>query len=146
MSESSSEREIFGAKWAARLCLAMLVGLGVVTGVALYEDHRLSGLETTEENTAVGDKAFFSIAPEAATANPAGPVVKFNGVPLTPVSFKEYKGRDSQMVRKGLDDTKQFSIYSSTAPVKALKGEAVKGGETYYFLKLGVGKYLKLKG
>jgi len=145
MPESSSEREIFGAQWAGRICAALLLGLGIVTAVAFYDEHRLSSLETTAESTAVGDKALFPLPamglPEQATA----PIVNFNGKALTPVSSKSYEERDSKMIRIGLDDSQHYSIYSTTEPVKPMKGEGKNDGKTFFFIKTGPGKYLKLK-
>lgn len=143
MSEVSSEREIFGAKWAAGFCLALLAGLAIVTGVAFYDEHRLTALETTESNTAVGDQAFFPM-PSAGAALTA-PVAQFNGTALYPASFKKYEERDSRMIRKGVDDTKPYSIYATTEPVKKLKDESAPAGGNVLFLKVAPGEYLKLK-
>jgi len=143
-SESSSE--IFGAQWAGRLCVALLVGLGIVTGVAFYDEHRCSQLEATAENSAVGDKAFFPIPAEAAPEQATAPlVVNFNGKALTAVSSRNYEERDSKMIRVGMEDSKRFSVYTSTEAIKPLKGEMGNAGGEVYFLKTGPGKYLKFK-
>ena len=139
MSEPSSDREIFGAKWAARICLALIIGFAAITGVAYYDQNRTASLETTEANTAVGDKALFPL--------PAGGSVKitFHGQVLSPTSLKKYDERDSRMIRKGLDDSKAYSVYAPTERVKSLKGEASNPGEAFYFLKVAPGEYLKLR-
>jgi len=145
MSESSSEREIFGGQWAGRLCVVMLVGLGIVTSVAYYNEHQVPNLESTEESTAVGDKAFFPMPPEENPSKlPAG-TVTFNGKPLNAVGVKTYDERDSKMVRIAMDDTKRYAIYSSTEPVKKVKGEPADTGGKVYFLKVGPGKFVKMK-
>jgi hypothetical protein len=143
MSEVSNE--VFGAKWAAGICLALIAGLVIVTGAALYDEHRLAALEQTESNTAVGDKALYPLPGEGSAQNAASPIVQFNGAPLYATSFRKYEERDSRMIRKGVDDSKHYSLYATTEPVKKLKDETAQSGDKLLFLKVGPGEYLKLK-
>jgi hypothetical protein len=141
MSESSSDREIFGCAWAARICLAMIAGLAIITAVAIYNGNRLSTLEVTEENSAVGDKAFFPLPAEAGKSS--GPAIQFNGTALyLPVPLKQHGERDSEMLRQGLDDSKKYSVYTLNKTSKS--GKPVKPQDGSFYLKTGPAEYIKL--
>lgn len=132
MPELQSEI-ILGEKWAARLCAVLLIGFAFVVAFAAFDRLRISGLEKADEQTAVGDAAFFK-PPEKFDSSAV--FVKLGGKPLYPTGTERYSLHDSKMLRVGTDDSKTFKIYKS----------AERGGKDgdFFFLKTADGQYLEM--
>ena len=132
MPETQNET-IPGAKWAVRLCAALLIGFAFVTAFAGYDKLRLAQLEDVEEPTAVGDAAFFK---PPGKFDSGAVFVKLGGQPLHPTGTERYALRDAKMIRAGIDDSKAFRLYKSTE----------RGGRDgdFFFLKVAPGQYLEM--
>jgi len=130
--EESPEIRVFGAKWAAGLGAALLLGFAAVTASAIYDKAHLASLETVTEPTAVGDKAFVT----PASREPGITLVTWNGRPLRLGGVENVSASDVSMLKAGMDDTHSFFIY--TGP------ETGAGGGSVYYLKAGNGEYLKV--
>ena len=130
MSPDSPQIRVFGAKWAAGLGVALLLGLAAVTASAVYDKAHLGSLETVTEPTAVGDKAFFTPASRELGVT----VLTWNGRPLRLGDIKNVRASDVGMLKAGMDDTHSFFIYTGPETAK---------GDVYY-LKVAGGEYLKV--
>jgi len=127
MKGNSPEAPLAGARWAAILGAALLLGFAAVTAFAIHDRMRLASLETVSEPTAVGDSAFFNPASRELGMT----VVTWNGRPLRLGDLKNVNASDPSMLKAGVDDTHSFLIY--TLP-----------GDSAYYLKARNGEYLKV--
>ena len=132
MAESENEN-IPGVKWAARLCVMLLVGFAFVVAFAAFDKLRNASMEKADESNAVGDSAYFK-PPEKFDSSAV--FVKLGGNPLYPTGTERYSLQDGKMMRVGMDDTKTFKIYKS----------AERGGKSgdFFFLKTADGQYLEM--
>ncbi len=121
--------EVLGARWAAGLGGALLLGFAAVAAFGVYDKSRLASLETVSEPTAVGDKAF--VAP--ASREVGVTVLTWNGVPLRLAELKNVATPDSGMTKAGVDDTRAFTIYKSSA-----------AGDPAFYLKARDDEFLKV--
>jgi hypothetical protein len=119
----NAETPMFGAKWAFGLGAALLVGFAGVMASAIYDKVHLSSLETISEPTAVGDKAYVTLASRQLGMT----VLTWKGLPLRLADLKNISASDPDMRKAGIDDSDAFFIYTSP------KGETyVKARDTEY--------------
>ena len=132
MPEAESET-ILGAKWAVRLCAALLIGFAGVTGFAIYDRSQRENLEQVIEPTALGDTAFFQPPEKFASGSV---FTQFRGQPLYPTGTERHPLHDGKMQREGKDDANAHWIYRSTE----------RGGVNgdYFFLKVARDQYLEV--
>ncbi len=124
------ESNILGAKWAARLGVALLLGLAGLVVFQIHEKSQRETLEQITEPTALGDTAFFH-SPEKFDSSAV--FAQFHGQPLYPTGTERLSLFDGKMLREGMDDGSVFHIYRSTE----------RGGDCL-FLKLARNQYLEV--
>ncbi len=147
MSVSASNKSrIFAHTAAVRLGEALLIGFAVIILLAGLDKAQREQLETFQEVTAVGDRAFFPM-PEQ---HPQPPVaaVTFRGDGLVPVSYEPVEIRDTRMIRLGKDESGQYSVYSRRAPAdekeRGKEKEKLDPEEAkYLYLKVARDEYLR---
>lgn len=116
---------MFGARWAFGLGAALLLGFALVTASAIYDKAHLGALETITEPTAVGDKAYVTLASRQAGMT----VLSWNGQPLRLADVNNVSFSDPDMRKAGMDDSHAFFIYTSP------KGDlCVKARDTEYLM------------
>lgn len=145
MSAPVSEHpRIFARPVAVLLGEALLIAFALVILLAGMDKAQRERLESFQEVTAVGDRAFFQL-PDELKQEPLQPVAGFRGQPLIPVSLDEVKIRDTKMIRMGRDDTGRHFVYSSREKAPSAEGAREAKDEKFFFLKLAPGEYLKVR-
>ncbi len=143
-AENSPEAEpILARNYAVRIGLLLLVGFAAVIAGVGYDEGQMRVLETFEETTAVGDRAYFQMPTDAVKPPPAA--VSFRGQPLFPVSYAKVELRDTRMTRAGMADDAAIQVYTSRDPVPPQEGESEKHGTQFYFLKVERDEYIKVR-
>jgi len=129
---TDSSSKILGQSVAIRLGVALLLGYGIITGLAVRDKLRLSSIEKANASTAVGDNAFF---PVPKSFDPSTPLANFDGHSLYFVDWRSLQ--DELVLRQGMDDTNSFAVY---------KLDGAKGDDaSAFFLKIKPGYYVKTK-
>ena len=134
---------IFARPVAVRLGEALLISFAVVILLAGMDKAQRERLESFQEVTAVGDRAYFQLPGDL--RKPFQPVAGFRGQSLTPTSVEPVEIRDTKMIRVGRDDSGRHFVYTSRESVPPVGGEVVAKGEKFFFLKLEPGEYLKTR-
>ena len=142
MSQNPPEpAPVFRARSAALFGAALLLGLGALAIFARIDRERVHELEHFEENTAVGDTAFYSVPnppPE-----PPQPVARIDGAALVPISYSKFDWRDTKMQPVARDPASGLTIYKSRKPLP--KMDDASEGEAIYFVKINPNEYLRLR-
>lgn len=134
---------IFARQVAVRLGEALLISFALVILLAGMDKGQREQLESFQEVTAVGDRAYFQL-PDG-LQKPFQPVLSFRGQPLTPTSIEPVEVRDTKMIRVGRDETGRHFVYSSRDKIPPAEGEGDAKDGTFFFLKLAPGEYLKTR-
>jgi len=134
---------IFARPVAIRLGEAVLISFAVVILLAGMDKAQRGRLESFQEVTAVGDRAYFELP--GTLQKPFQPVTSFRGQSLSPTSAEPVKIRDTKMIRLGRDDSGRHFVYASREPVPPAEGEVEAKEESFFFLKLEPGEYLKTR-
>jgi hypothetical protein len=113
-----------------RLATIFLSGFVVILCFTAYENSRRDKLERVEFAVAVEDTNFFPLSSDVLDEQP---VLTFGRKPLFLRSKTPVKLRDTDMVRRGTDDSGGYNIY---APHDAV---------TRYLVKIGANYYLELR-
>lgn len=137
------ETPLFAREYAFRLGLVLLVVFAGIIALAGYDESRRGALETFEEVTAVGDRAFFPLPTEVQKPHPAA--VVFRGQPLYPVSYALIEARDTGMIRVGTADEAPYRLYTPREPLPPQEGESEKAGQQFYYLKVKQDEYIKVR-
>ena len=95
------------------------------------------------EATAVGDTVYFEVPSQM--QKPPAAAATFQGEPLYPVSYSKVKVKDPEMLQVGSDPGTGLTIYSSAKAIKGQPGEKEPNGQTFYFLKIASGEYIKVR-
>jgi hypothetical protein len=107
----------------------------------LWTDHAArQSLETTAENTAIGDEALLvhrTRGPELA--------LSFHGRPLVPVSPRHLELHDTRMTFAGLEDGGTLRLYTTTEDAPWAKGEVPQKDKPVYYLKVDGNEYLRVQ-
>lgn len=138
-----AEPLLFARVYAIRLGLVLLVGFAAIIAFSGYDESHRGALETFEEKTAVGDRAFFSLPVEALKPPPAA--VVFQGQPLFPVSYQIIEVRDSKMIRAGMAEDVPLRVYVPREPLPPLEGQAEKAGQRSYYLKVNRDEFIQVR-
>ena len=128
---------IHGARIAAWLGGALLIGLLLLAILAGVDRARVASLEKFSETTAVGDRVYFAL-PSPLPKTPAA-VARLHDAALMPVDYAKFGCRDSKMQAVARDPATKLTIYESRAPLP----DADDG--KLYFVKLAANEYLKLR-
>ena len=126
-----------------RLGLALLIGLTVVLAMTFRDTARRSQIETTSENTAVGDAEFF-VLPAASVKLPLV-AAELNGRPLYLGNPSLIELRDSHLVRIGRDAQRALSIYQLGEYGMEKERERVGKSANTYLLRVKPGEYVKVQ-
>jgi len=125
---------------AYALAFILVAGFALITVDALRQRGQRSELEQASETTAVGDRSWY----QAPAASPAVAVV-YHGDPLFPVGARRLELRETKMTAIGKDDAGKYSVYISREAIPPQDGEVERRGAPVYFLKTGLGEFIKVQ-
>jgi hypothetical protein len=140
MSEQPDLPKPSSLRFAALLgALILLILLALVP--LLGSDHAArKSLETTVENTAVGDEALL-------VHRSRGPALglSFRGKPLVAPSPRHLDLHDTKMVFAGMEDGGTLRLYTTTEDAPWVKGEVERKDQPVYYLKVDGNEYLRVQ-
>ena len=134
---------------AALTAVALVIAAFVViTFDAWRQKGERAELEQTSETTAVGDKAWFqpgAMALGLGLSVDSQAPVRFQGEPLYLVGSRRLELRETKMTAIGKDDSGKYTIYTSHEEIPPQVGEKERQGVAVYFLKTGLGEFVKVQ-
>ncbi len=140
MSEPPDSPQPSSLRYAAILGGALLAILLLLVPLLASDRARRKSLETTVENTAIGDEAYL-----VHRARGPVPVFFFHGQRLVPPSPRHLELHDTRMVFAGMEDGGMLHLYTTTEDAPWVKGEEQKKDKPVYYLKVDGNEYLRVQ-